>query len=180
LVSSRSRLPAVETADWVNHVRGTVALAAALLVGACAGMNPTAPRAATRPDVSAIPNDITGSFETVTYGDPAPRVRAIRAFTTGSGSLRLRMVRTTVEGDPITYYLVVDGRSARLLVDWRQDHFGGGRGVTDERFTDLRLVRRNPGDQPPTTVDPNGPLPAGEYVLLGLVCATPESCLREF
>jgi hypothetical protein len=164
----------------MGSLRGTVVLAAALAVGACAGTNLTGPRTTTQPDVSALPGELSGSFESVTYGDPSPRVRALRAFTSGSGAVRLRMVRTTVEGDPITYYLIVDGGSARLFVDWRQDRFGGGRAVTEERFSELWLVRLNSGDEPPTRVDAEGRLPAGVYALHGLVCPAAESCLREF
>jgi hypothetical protein len=155
-------------------------LAAALAVGACAGTSPTGLLETNLQDVSGVPAEIGGTFENVSYGDPSPRVRALRAFTTGSGSVRLRMVRTTVEGDPITFYLVVDGRSARLFVDWRQDRFGGGRGITEDVFTELWLVRMNAGDEPPSRVDPESPLPAGVYALNGLVCPTPSSCLREF
>lgn len=180
VASSRLGNAAREIVNWATNLRGPVALAAALIVGACAGTNPTGPRTSTQPEVSAIPNEITGSFESVTYGDPSPRVRALRAFATGSGAVRLRMVRTTIEGDPITYYLIVDGRSVRLFVDWRQDRFGGGRAVTEERVTDLWLVRMNSGDQPLTRVDPERPLPAGVYALHGLVCPTESSCLREF
>ena len=155
---------------------GVVLLAAA----ACAGSGSGGTLGPTQPDVTAVPNEIGGTFETVAYGDAASRVRALRAFTSKSGTVRLRMVRTTIEGDPITYYLVVDGGTARLFVDWRRDRFGGGRGITDERLTDLWLVRMNTGDRAPTRVDPNGPLPAGVYSLHGLICPNADSCLREF
>lgn len=180
MVVSRSHNADGEIVTWAGIVRVAVVLAAAIVVGACAAANPTGPRTSSQPDVSAIPNEITGTFENVVHGDPAPRIRALLTFATGSGSLRLRMVRTTIEGDPITYYLIVDGRSARLFVDWRQDRFGGRRAVTEERLTTLWLVRMSSGDQPPTRVDPEGSLPAGIYVLHGLVCPTAESCLREF
>jgi hypothetical protein len=155
-------------------------LAASLTASGCAAATATEPRTSTQPDISTVPNELSGSFETVTFGDLSSRQRALRAFTTESGSLRLKMVRTTVEGDPITYYLIVEGRSVRLLVDWRQDRFGGGRAITDERFTDLWLIRMNTGDQEPTRVDPDTALPPGVYALRGLVCAAPASCLRDF
>ena len=184
MVGSRSRHNATHSGSrfvgWTATLRGAVAVAGLVAFGACSGTNPTDPRTSAQPELSGVPNEIAGTFENVTYGDPAPRVRALRAFTTGSGSVRLRMVRTTVEGDPITSYLIVDGRSARLFVDWRQDRFGGGRGVTEGRFSDLWLARMNSGDEPPTRVDPDGALPAGVYTLRGLVCDTTESCLREF
>ena len=178
--SSRSRTAAREILSWARNVRAAGTIAAALVVAACAGTGPSGPRTASKSDVSGTPNEITGSFESVTYGDPAPRIRALRAFTTASGTVRLRMVRTTIEGDPITYYLIVDGGVARLFVDWRQDRFGGGRAVTDERFIDLWLVRMNSGDQAPTRVDPGTSLPPGVYELRGLVCASTDTCPRGF
>jgi hypothetical protein len=184
MADSRSRNAYRKAAIWAGR-RGAFAVAAVVALGAgtlnaCAGVNPSGPQAAARDEASAIPNELTGTFEPVTYGDPAPRIRALRAIATGSGSVRLRMVRTTVEGDPITYYLIVDGGSARLFVDWRQDRFGGGRAITEDRLTNLWLVRMNVGDEPPSRVDPDSRLPAGVYALHGLVCPDPASCLREF
>ena len=178
--SSCSRTTPRNLVSQGRHRRVVGPLVAALVVAACAGTSPTGPRSAAESDVSAIPNELTGNFESVVYGDPVPRLRALRALTTGSGTVRLRMVRTTIEGDPITYYLIVDAGTARLFVDWRQDRFGGGRSITDERFTDLWLVRMNTGDQAPTRVDPESRLPAGVYALNGSVCASKESCPREF
>jgi hypothetical protein len=150
------------------------------LVAACATPNPTDTPTSGQPDVSPVPTELTGDFENVTHGDPAPRIRALRAFKAGSGSVRLRMVRTTIEGDPITSYLIVEDGVARLFVDWRKDRFGGGRGITEERFTDMWLVRMNTGGEAPTRVDPETALPEGVYMLRGLVCADEASCRREF
>ena len=176
----RSRTAFVPTRHRTRAVTVVAALAGTLALAACGATTTTDPDATARPGLTDGPEILAGSFETVAFGDPTARVRALRALAAGTSVVRLRMTRTTVEGDPITYYLIVEGGSARLLVDWRQDRFGGGRSVTDERFTDVWLARMNAGDEPPTKVDPSGPLPAGIYFLRGFVCPNAESCLRDF
>lgn len=98
--------------------------------------------AADEPDHEARPFDLADLEEwelrTAGTADLALRRTAVETFRRGRGRLALQQTYTTVEGDPITVYLLVDGSRVRTVHDGRADRFGSG-GVTQTALDSLTL-----------------------------------------
>ena len=109
-----------------------IALAAVLAAAACSS-EPTADTLA----ASLIP---TADTIDASYGALEPRIAALDAMAGRRGALTLRMLRTTVEGQPIAFVLVVREGAASLVIDERAD----GGGIRTGSLPSMRLVREIP------------------------------------
>jgi hypothetical protein len=127
-------------------------------------------------------NVVTG--DTVSYGDPAPRLAAIDAFDGKRPSLDITMRQTTVEGQPIYSTLSVTAGRAVLTVDRRAD----GGGTTIDTLTHVVLVRLIQArivnnveveKERIEVVDPSTVSGAGVYLLMDPACL-PALCGRAF
>ena len=147
-------------------------------------MNPRigVPLLAVAATLAACDGDPTGAggangVEAALAGALAPRLRAVRALHAGAGTVRLRMVRFTVEGDSVVSDLVVADGRARLTIDHRGTSFGVPE-LTDAPLADVVLVRIPGGDAAPVAVPPAAAwLPDGTYAILGTACDR-DGCLR--
>ena len=97
---------------------------------------------ATDPQTGTLAVSLTPTTDTLDapYGAAEPRIVALDAMAGRRGSITLRMRRTTIEGQPIDFVLVVRQGAATLVIDERAD----GGGVRSELLQSMQLVRYVP------------------------------------
>ncbi len=85
---------------------------------------------------------------------------------------KVRKPMTTIEGDPMDHYLVVEEGQAKVIVDSRRDRYAGSEKIRTFEVRNIRIGYYDGGDFVET---PHPPLDGREMVLL---LSTPEGEFR--
>ena len=84
----------------------------------------------------------------IAQATPWVRVAAVEVFQRGQGRIGVLNTSPTVEGDPVHQYVLVDGRSVRLVYDGRKDRYGSGR-IVQRTLDSISLGYPAPGETSP-------------------------------
>jgi hypothetical protein len=94
------------------------------------------------------------AYETIAEDDRASREAAVRAFKSGSGSVRLSLGSNTEEGDSVYQFLEVEEGKARLILDSTEDRYGSPV-IASTELEEILLGydKPRPGNLPPVVVE---------------------------